>query len=132
MAKRNVLKLDTSLVLFTVIGISSHENDYRLSWNMNENLLLNLVQIEDFAIDTGMEFTRFKHEDEERTLYLISNRCNNGFLLEKFRNFDFILKIEPELTDTELTGWLQDLRRAPLISAVLPIPVNRQILQKLA
>ena len=128
MAKRNVVKLDAVPVIFTVIGISSHENDYRLSWSINEQLGLAFVQ-SDSLISYGNEFTCFILEDNDQKLMLISNRCNNGFLLEKYKNFDFILKFSTELNEAETYVWLRDLRRVPLISAVFPIPVNKQVLQ---
>ena len=129
MAKQNVVKLDAGpVVVFTVIGISSHENDYRLSWSINEQLGISFVQSDSLMID-GKEFTCFVFEDDDQKIMLISNRCDNGFLLEKYKNFDFILKFSAELNEAEAYAWLRDLRRVPLVSAVFPIPVNKQVLQ---
>ena len=129
MAKRNVFKFEAGPVEFTVIGISSHENDYRLSWNINEQLGFHFTQGNSLFNKAGKEFTCFAHEDEDRLLLLISNRCDNGFLLEKYKNFDFILKINNGLDEMEMSAWLRDLRKTPLISAAFPIPINKQILQ---
>ena len=128
MAKRNVVKLDAGPMTFTVMGISSHENDYRLSWSINEQLGISFVQ-SDSLINYGNEFTCFVFENDDYKLMLISNRCNDGFLLEKYKNFDFILKFSAELNDAEAYAWLRDLRRVPLVSAVFPIPINKQVLQ---
>lgn len=121
--------MDTVPVVFSIIGISSHENDYRLSWDVNEQLKLSLVQSDNIVSGNGNEFTCFVHEDDQLTLLLISNRCDNGFLLEKHKNLDFILKINTELNETDMSEWLRNLRKVPLISAAFPIPVNRQMLQ---
>ena len=130
MTKRKVVKLiNTSPVVFTIIGISSHENDYRLSWSINEQLGFAFVQGESIVTGVGNEFTCFVHENDHQTFLLISNRCDNGFLLEKHKNFDFILKINAELDETEMAEWLRNLKKAPLVSAAFPIRVNRQILQ---
>ena len=131
MAKRNIIRLDTEVVVFTLIGISSHENDYRLSWSINEQLGLAFAQSESLAIDDKKEFSRFVHEDDEKRLWLVSNRCDNGFLLEKYKNFDFILKFDSELNEEETSVWLRNLKKAPLVSAVFHIPVNKQALQLL-
>ncbi|MDR1863951.1 MAG: IPExxxVDY family protein [Bacteroidales bacterium] len=133
MKARTIYQLDVppEIFSFAVIGISSHENDYRLSWSLNEYLGLKFVQAEKFVARSGKEFSRFICQDEDQTLWIISNRCDNGFLLNKYKNFDFILKFEKELTDTELDHWVQHLKKAPLVSAVFPIPVNRQILKEL-
>jgi hypothetical protein len=132
MAKRKVVKLvDTTPVIFTIIGISSHENDYRISWNINEQLKIAFVEGDSIRTGNGNEFSCFVHEDDEQRLMLISNRCDNGFLLDKYKNFDFLLKINGELNETEMSEWLRNLRKVPLISAAFPIPISKQVLQLL-
>ena len=131
MAKRNVVRLDVGVMKFTVIGISSHENDYRLSWSINEQLGLAFAHDDNVVTRDGKEFSCFVHEDDNQTLLLISNRCDNGFLLEKFKNIDFILKFDAELNETETTAWLRDLKNVPLVSAAFTIPANKQVLQVL-
>jgi hypothetical protein len=128
MAKR--VKLNTAPVAFSIIGISSHENDYRLSWSINEQMGLSFVQ-GDSLLTNAKEFTCFVHEDEDRKILLFSNRCDNGFLLDKYKNFDFLLKFDAELNETEINAWLRDLRKVPLVSAVFPIPINKTIIQNL-
>ena len=129
MAKRNVVRLDFGLVTFTIIGISSHENDYRLSWSINEQLGLAFAQCNNVVTSDGKEFTCFVHEDDDQMLLLISNRCDNGFLLEKLKNIDFILKFNADLNETEIEEWLRNLKNVSLISAVFTIPVSKKMLQ---
>lgn len=131
MAKRNFVRLDIGQEMFTIIGISSHENDYRLSWSINEQMGLTFAHGDSFVTQTGKGFACFVHEDEDRRILLISNRCDNGFLLEKYKSFDFILKFDAELNETEIYAWLRDLRKVSLVSAVIHIPVNKQILSLL-
>jgi len=132
MTKRNVIKLmDNTPMVFTVIGISSHENDYRLSWSINEQLKLSLVQNTSIITGDSQEFSCFVHKDDVRRLQLISNRCDDGFLLEKYKNIDYFLKIDGELNETETAEWLRDVRKVPLVSAAFPITVNKQILKLL-
>ena len=132
MTKRNVVKLiDTTPIVLSIIGISSHENDYRLTWSINEQLKLSFVQDKSITNGDGQEFSCFLCKDDKRRLQLISNRCENGFLLEKHKNIDFILKINTELNETELTEWLRDLRKVPLVSAAFPLQINKQILKLL-
>ena len=130
MAKR--VRIDIVPVMaFSVMGISSHENDYRLSWSINEQLGLSFVQSDSLITDAGKEFACFVHEDDEQRFLLVSNRCDNGFLLEKYKNFDFILKFDAELNETGISEWLRNLRKVPLVSAVFPIPVNKTVMQLL-
>ena len=131
MTKRNLVNLDAAPVTYTIMGISSHENDYRISWSINEQLGLTFVQNENLVTADGREFTCFAHEDDHQTLLLISNRCDNGFLLEKHKNIDFILKFNNELNETETAEWLHNLKNVSLISAIFTITVNKKILQML-
>ena len=124
-------KLDTAPIVFSVIGISSHENDYRLSWSINEQLGFSFAQSDSLVTGAGKEFTCFTHENDHQRLLLVSNRCDNGFLLEKYKNFDFILKFEPALNETEISAWLRKLKKAPLVSATFHIPVNKTVMQLL-
>jgi len=130
MAKQK-FKLDTAPVTFTIIGISSHENDYRLSWSFNEQLEIALAQGDNLVTGAGKEFSCFTCKSNHQRLTLISNRCDNGFLLEKYKNFDYILKFDPELSETETTEWQRNLKKSPLVSAVCHIQINKQILSLL-
>ena len=129
MNKRNIVRLDTVPISFSLIGISSHENDYRVSWSINEQMGLAFAQSDSLLAHAGNEFACFVHEDESRKILLVSNRCDNGFLLDKYKNFDFFLKFDGELNETEMNAWLRSLRQVPLVSAVVSIPMTRQILQ---
>ena len=125
-AKRKVVKWKdtTSASSFTVLGISSHENDYRLAWCLNKELGFDFAQAdESFVTKEGYEFSRFEHyDDDDKTLTLISNRCESGILLKKFKNLDYILRFDSELDDAEKAEWLQKLRAVTLISAVYEMP----------
>ena len=130
--KKNIIKLKTEPVIhFTIIGISSHENDYRLLWSINQQFGLSFSQGECFVTDCDKNFARFVHRDEDQKLVLVSNRCDDGFLLEKHKNIDFILKFETQLREEDITKWVHDLRKTSLVSTAFHIPVNNKILQLL-
>ena len=103
---------------FALIGISSHENDYKLAWSINNDLNLNLSKQEDISIfnkkySETQNFSVFSHNDETNlTLYnLISNRCENGFLIHEYNKFDYFLQIYGELTDTDIKEILNKLKQ---------------------
>lgn len=129
MATRNILRLDSEPIMFTIIGISSHENDYRLSWSINGKMGLAFARGDSIVTGAGNEFTCYVHKDETRKILLISNRCDNGFLLEKYKKIDFLLKFDVELNETEQSAWFRNLRNTPLVSAVVPITMTKQILK---
>jgi hypothetical protein len=97
---------------FKLAGISSAENDYKLSWSLNHFLGINLIRINNLEIfhkrlDDKQAFSQFEYIDEETLLQyrLISNRSVNGYLLEEMTNLDYLLQISGDLDD----GWLKDL-----------------------
>ena len=132
--KRQVIKYrdNCEQLRFTVIGISSHENDYRLSWNMNEELGLAFVRNNDnIKTSDEMEFACFLNQNDDQRLMLISNRCDNGFLIKKHKNLDFFLTFDEELSDEETNEWLKKLRKTSLIAAAFTIQPDKNIMQLL-
>lgn len=132
MGKKDVHKLSPepgqSLAL---LGISSHENDYRLSWGMNENLGFKLVKTDNYRsfqprLNEFQEFSAYHYkEDEYATSYrLIANRCDNGFLLDDLKNIDYLLLIEPSAPDFDMKELMAKIRLVPFISAVFAIDLN--------
>jgi len=135
------LKVDEN-VKFKLIGISSHENDYRLVWSINNQLKMKFVRIENLIIHNqklkaDLEFSRFTFQDEDRYLNycLISNRCPDGFLFPEIKNFDFLLQIVGEITDFETKVFSRKIKAVEVISAsfvLQPVELKgiRQILQE--
>lgn len=123
--KKKILKLEVNQNLnFGLIGISSHENDYRLVWAINNTLNLNFKRAGNLCLlnhKTGinMEFSKFIHSDEERFLkfILMSNRCPEGYLFPDIRTLDYLVQLrgEPFVVPTEELA--KSLRRVSVISA---------------
>ena len=97
---------------FKLVGISSAENDYKLSWSLNQFLGINLIRINNLEIyhkrlDDKQAFSQFEYVDEETLLQfrLISNRSVNGYLLEEMTNLDYLLQISGDIDDR----WMEDL-----------------------
>ena len=110
-----------------ILGISSHENDYRLSWALNEFIGFHLVKSENHVvfnpkINEEQEFSVYTYTDDDDILHrLISNRCDNGFLLEEFKNIDFILTIQPVNNNSNLSEMVARIKLIPFVAAVFPI-----------
>ena len=89
---------------FFLAGISSSENDYRLSWAINNALKLNLQKSNDLEVITKkhkvpQKFPVYKYIDENsgRQYNLISNKTENGYLISEFRQFDYFFQIYGEI-----------------------------------
>lgn len=123
--RKKILKLQVdNEIRFSLIGISSHENDYRLVWAVNNHLGFSFSRIDDLVVHqaktgTDLEFSRYIYTAEESgiTYSLISNRCDNGFLFADIRNLDFLIKMNGEVTNQEILDLVKKLKACEVISA---------------
>ena len=88
---------------FSLIGISSTDNDYHLSWNLNNECKLQLSKQDNLEVfhtrlHEKQAFSQFQYYDESSLLLyrLLSNRSENGYLLEELTNVDFIMQVSGE------------------------------------
>ncbi|HEX2395502.1 MAG TPA: IPExxxVDY family protein [Bacteroidales bacterium] len=113
---------------FKIIGISSHENDYRIVWEINEKLGMQFLRVTNLVVHIArlkkdMEFSRYLFDDEDRYLkyFLISNRCPDGFLFPEIKNLDFVLQIIGELTAPDLKGIEKKIKSLNVVSAAFTL-----------
>ena len=127
--KKKIVKLQIGETnSFTLIGISSHENDYRLVWAMNNAFSFQFNRIENLVIfnqklNTDLEFSRFIFSDEDKylTYHLISNRCPDGFLFPEIKNLDYLLQITGEMDLKHLAIIFKELKKVSIVSATFMI-----------
>lgn len=119
--KVHKLKVDTQFP-FRTIGISSHENDYRLIWAINTKLHTAFVRIDNFrALDangTENEFSRYFFEDQDRyfACYIISNRCDNGYMIPEYRMVDYFMFLKGEIESGFPDEMIRQLKQVEIIS----------------
>jgi hypothetical protein len=113
---------------YNIVGISSHENDYRLVWSMNEQLKMQFIRttnltVYDPKVEADLEFSRYIFNDEERYLKyeMLSNRCDNGFLFPEIKNVDYLLLITGELSHTAFEGLIKKTRKIDIVSTAFAI-----------
>ena len=109
---------------FNLLGISSHENDYHLSWALNQKLGLQFIKIRNLEIHQAeaalsQEFSVFNYEDEDALLVynLISNKCERGYLIPELRNIDYFLQISGETNQGFLDQYIENLRNSGVVNA---------------
>lgn len=123
--RKKVVKLQVdNEIRFALVGISSHENDYRLVWAINNQLGTSFTRTGDLVIHqpkigSDLEFSRYIFTDEDTyiTYYLISNRCDNGFLFPEIKNLDFLLKINGEISPHDIQALVKMLKSIEVVSA---------------
>src|SRR3954466_9882740 len=93
---------------FTLIGISCHEKDYRLSWTINNKLGIDLSKEKDLEIDVKKHkepmihsFFAFEEEDQFKQFYLINNRGTKGLLVPEQKQADYFLMIKGTISADE-------------------------------
>lgn len=108
---------------FFLIGISSHENDYRLTWAINQSLGFQFTRINNLKshnekLNIDQEFSMFLYEDEEKQVRynLISNRCENGFLISEHKNIDFFIYIQGEVKESHVEDIVTRLKKNEIIT----------------
>ncbi|NJK87060.1 MAG: IPExxxVDY family protein [Bacteroidales bacterium] len=113
---------------FYLIGISSHENDYRLSWAINNLFGFKFIRTENLRnlnekLSIEQEFSVYSYfnADEPVRYYLTSNRCDNGFLLSNYKNIDFLLVIIGEYNLEQINELISVLKKEPIITAAFLI-----------
>jgi hypothetical protein len=91
---------------FILLGLVSFEKDYRLGWEMNQSLQMDFTRSSDHSLKhrkTGQEqqFSCFIYEDDEAyiTYKMLSNRSENGYLLEELKNLDYLIVITGECNE---------------------------------
>ena len=124
---------------FFLIGISSHENDYRISWAFNHYLGLKLVRMDDYnIIDNNypepLKFSIFSFYDDEILLSykLITNRCFDGFLIGEMKNIDFFLKLHGEINKIFLDNLTKKINDLSIVNTAFQVdPEKLKSRQKL-
>ncbi|MFP4619965.1 MAG: IPExxxVDY family protein [Bacteroidales bacterium] len=107
---------------FHIICIASHQNDYRLSWALNEQLNLRLRKDQDLTVegkksDTVKRFTRYSYDFDDRSVryHLIANKNSQGFLFSDMKNIDFLLKIEGDMDEESVSFLLKGIRNIDFV-----------------
>lgn len=113
-----ILDQNSNIIL---IGVVSHENDYRLSWTLNQKLAHKFVRIDDMQVynakyDLNVAYSRYFLESKpELDCYLISNKSENGFLISKYKNVDFVLRISLGEGMESVNSILEDIKGVDVV-----------------
>jgi hypothetical protein len=131
MAKRVLLDIHTTPAWYTMMGISCHLRDYRLSYLVNENLGFRLVRLDDLPYlpqgakeQVSFSLYRWKDDDQYNTYYLITNRSEDSLLIPQMKQADFLLLVEGPFKKKQQDDILARLRRIPNVLTAFGIPFS--------
>ena len=113
---------------FGLIGISSPENDYRISWILNNAMGFRFVRQEDLEVphrllDHPQRFHQFRYFDEESMLHyrLISNKSEDGYLVGEMPGADYLILVNGELEEGYIDALVKELNGLDGISLAFPL-----------
>ncbi len=116
---------------FVLIGISSHEKDYRICWALNNKLELNLVKTEPYEIkekkhEETSHFSFFVCEqpDEFREYLVIANRSEKGMLIPEQKQVDYFFVIKGEIEQAEIAEIIKKMKDVNLILTAFQIDIS--------
>ena len=115
---------------FDVIGIVSAYKDYKLAWNINNLLSVNLKREKDVKIkfiDNELVISHFKHTTENSDLQLLRNKSyelsggENQYLIPEMKRFDYFLIIHGEVNEQgtdQIQTILKEIRGIEFVTRV--------------
>ena len=116
---------------FTLIGIISHQRDYRLIWSINEKMNFHLVKMNDLKIfqDKKSEFNTFSfyYYDNPQTFktnFFISNMGEKGPLFPEYKQTNFFLLIKGNVPKALNDEIMHDLSVNEYVLKVHSIPLS--------
>jgi len=111
---------------FCLIGISCHHKDYRLCYELNKSLEIDLEKDNDLVINKVSETVAFSlslHLDEENHLeyYLIANKGTQGYLINEQKSADFFMMLKGVVNDNDVQQLITTLKSMNIILAAFEI-----------
>lgn len=125
----NKLKLDIEYDYdFELIGISSHEKDYRICWALNKALNIELQQQEDLQIKiksvSNYSWYLFENEEHYQEYCLVANRGNQAVLIPEQKQVDYFLMIRGVIREKEKEVILQNIKQIGMVLTAFMIDPN--------
>ncbi len=140
---------------FVLIGISSHEKDYRLCWSINRLFELDLIKGAPLEIKSGRQktpsfFSLFEYQNPEefKEYFVISNlsenklaaskehtlfhkgikeatAAENGILISEHKQMDYFFVIRGEMEEGETAEIIKKIKEIDLVLTAVNIDVSQ-------
>lgn len=122
MSKKIFLDIRSEPAIFTLIGISCHVKDYRISFLLNKHLGSDFLKMDDLKVALNnkkdpTEFSLYHYYDEDyfNTYYLLANRSQEFVLAPEIKQVDFLLIVEGDFRKTQKDRLIKSIRSIPNI-----------------
>ncbi len=117
---------------YCLLGISTDEPDYKLCWLINDQFRMSFLKTDNLVIfhkklNEDQEFSLFQFDDENSMLVyrIIGNRCGTGHFLADLKNIDFLLHIQGDLVQDDISVLVNRLNSLDAIRLCVPVDLGR-------
>ena len=109
---------------FAVLAINSHIKAYKLCWNINSSMQLNLEKKKDHNIKKDLWFSRYTYISDEGIEYdLLANRSKKGYLVPNQKSINYFLVVKNDYWEQEKLDFISKLRNIPDVLLAFEIDI---------
>ena len=117
---------------YCLLGISSDEPDYKLCWLINEKLRVSFLKTDNLHVfhkklNESQEFSLFQYDDENSMLVyrIIGNRSDEGNFISELKNIDFLLHIQGDLIQDDISRLVRQLNSLHAVRMCVPVDLGK-------
>jgi len=117
---------------YCLLGISTDEPDYKLCWLINDQFRMSFFKTDNLRVfhkklNEDQEFSLFQYDDENSMLVyrIIGNRSDEGFFLSELKNIDFLLHIQGDLIQDDITKLVRQLISLDAVRMCVPVDLGK-------
>jgi hypothetical protein len=129
--KKHVLSLEIEID-FAVIGLSSHQKDFKLSWSINKHLHWQLKKEDDVLVElksstAKVPFTLFSFVNNELgcEFLMLENKHQGYQLLPEVKGADYLIIVRGAYSKELLTETIEKLKQNSLINTAFEVDENK-------
>lgn len=120
MVKKFLLEIQPEPSIYSLLGISCHLMDYRLSYLINQQLEFNLEKRDDLVTrsyktksESKFSFYLFNDEENYCRYVLLANRSQEFVLIQEIKQVDFLLIIDGEIKKSRIDQLIKNVKKIP-------------------
>ncbi|HEY6161252.1 MAG TPA: IPExxxVDY family protein [Bacteroidia bacterium] len=113
---------------FHLIGISSHDKDYRFCWAINNKLGYDFQRGKNIVLKERKKteadsFSVYEYQDEEMftDFFIIVNRSGTALLVPEHRQADYLLLVRGNMSEDEKKDLIKNIKEIPNILTAFDI-----------
>jgi hypothetical protein len=117
---------------FCLLGMVADQPDYRLCLLINRTIGFDFRKQDDLSLyhkklDQDQEFSLFEYFDDESllTYRVIGNRAENGYFLDELKNLDYLVHIQGEIMEEQITSFFRKTAAIPEVRMCVPVDLRR-------